>query len=187
MALALIPLVLQMLTWRILFGHYIAYSYGGKTFGTKGPERFYWTDPMLWQSLFSLRAGVFLWCPVFALGVLGAAAMYLRRDVPGAWILGCYVLAFLLLWYLNSAWWCWPFSSYPGRGYLEMIGLPVLGIALLFEHTAVNLPQRRMLLAALLLCLVCTEVLEVGYDLSLVPRYADDLILMGPDAAARVR
>ena len=34
--LALIPLVLQMLTWRILFGHYIAYSYGGKTFGSKG-------------------------------------------------------------------------------------------------------------------------------------------------------
>ena len=184
--LALFPIALQMIAWHIMFGHWITYSYAGHTFKNGGTEKFYWTDPVLFKSLFSLRAGLFVWCPVFAIGTF-AAVFFLFREIPGRWLVGCSVAAFVVLWYFDSAWWCWPFSGYPSRAYLEMVVLPALGITLLFHHSDASRRWQRILVGVLLVCIASTYLLEAAYDLALVPRLGDTVILLGPAYAAQFR
>lgn len=179
MLLCLFPIVLQMLVWHNQFGHYLTASYGDTA-------QFYWTHPAFWQEMFSLRAGMLVWCPVWTMGMVGAI-IYLRSRPSSAWIVGCYLLTFLIIWYVNSSYWAWPFSNYPNRGFVEWIGLPTLGLSLLFHHNW-QARSRTQWLVALLLAGVCiTWLLSAAYDTRHVRRYGDEVNAMGPIGAQYAR
>jgi hypothetical protein len=117
---ALVPIGLQMLTWRILQGHWVAYSYHG--------EGFLWLHPALWQTLFSSRHGLFFWSPILLFAVVGL----LRRIREP--FLCCWIASALLLWYANSAWHCWWFgAAFGARAFLELVGLFGVGLGLLLD------------------------------------------------------
>ena len=106
---ALVPIGLQLLSWRLLGGQWLYFSYQD--------EGFDWGRPALWQTLFSSRHGLFFWSPIMLIAV-AALLLRLRAPLIRAWSLGL-----LLLWYANSAWHCWwfgdafgpaPFSNWPG-------------------------------------------------------------------------
>ena len=59
--LGLLPVFIQMLNWRIMSGQYLYYSYQN--------EGFNWTRPMLLQTLFSFRHGLFFWSPIVLFAV----------------------------------------------------------------------------------------------------------------------
>jgi hypothetical protein len=117
---ALIPIALQMACWKILEGQWVSYSYREQGFD--------WTQPALFQTLFSSRHGLFVWSPIILLGV--AALLWKRRE-PFLW---CWMLGALLLWYANSSWYCWWFGhAFGARAFLELTGLFAIGLASLFE------------------------------------------------------
>jgi len=176
---ACIPIFLQMCVWKYQFNHFLAVSYGSEA-------RFYWAHPAFWQIMFSVRTGMFLWAPVWALGTLGAL-MYVRGGYRGSWIVGTYLLAFLVLWYVNSSYWAWPFSNYPNRGFLEMIGLPALGLGLLLHETRKSLTQRRLVLGILAAGTLFTLAMGLAYDTRRVRRYGDEVNQMGPIGARWAR
>lgn len=165
--LACWPIVLQLLCWKQMFGVYFPDTYShGEYF-----EPFYWTRPQLFNNLLSLKAGVLLWNPVWLLALIGLV-MNAKKFGPMTWLLACSAVSAGAIWYINSAWWCWPLSAYPGRGFLELSGIAALGIGLLIQQATV---QRRVVLLTLVAGACITAGLAVAYDLRLVPRYVDDL------------
>ncbi len=179
MLLALIPLILQMLVWHDQFGRYLAVSYGKEA-------TFYWTHPAFWQEMFSLRAGLLLWVPVWTMGLIGL--IIYARSYPGSgWIVGCYLLSFLMIWYVLSAYWAWPLGNYPNRGFAEWIGMVAIGLGLLF-HRGWHSQFRTKILLGLLLAFTCgTWLAGMAYDARKLRRYGDEVNVMGPDQARYAR
>ncbi|MGH7180082.1 MAG: hypothetical protein ACREJC_22080, partial [Tepidisphaeraceae bacterium] len=118
-----LPILLQMWFWHRLFGSWITFAYDPG-------ERFYWSEPRLWQTLFSSRKGLYFWSPILVLATIGCVA----RMLKGGWrspLLICSSLSFLLLWYLNSAWYEWWFGgSFGARAFLE--GMVILFFGMIF-------------------------------------------------------
>ncbi len=109
--------------------------------------------------------------------------VYARRRPEGSWIIGAYLLTFLAIWYINSAWWCWAFTNYPNRGFVEWIGLPTLGLALIFHYGWHRALRTQLLIGVLLAGVGVTWLMSAAYDSRHVRRFGDELILMGPAGA----
>ena len=179
MVLGLFPVFLQMLVWHHQFGHYLAVSYGvGATF--------YWTHPAFWQEMFSRRAGLLLWVPVWTMGLIGLI-IYARSSPGNGWIIGFYLLTFLIIWYVNSAYWAWPLGNYPNRGFVEWIGLVAIGLGLLFQHSWQSQFRTKVLLLLLLVFTGGTWLAGMAYDARKVRRYGDEVNAMGPIGARFAR
>jgi len=124
--LGLVPLALQLLVWR---------SMSGVTFIDPYPDEGFtnWARPHLLDTLFHSRHGLFYWSPLLLLAAIGIAVRlqhYRLRDP----LLRGYLGAFLLLWYLNSAWYAWWFGeSFGARAFLELAGLFIVGLGLAFD------------------------------------------------------
>jgi hypothetical protein len=162
--LGVAPLGVQLLVWRGLYGQWVHYSYEG--------EGFHWTRPAAWQTLFSSRHGLFFWSPLL-LAAVGGLLWYARRG--GGWtraLLLCGGLAFLIVWYCNSSWWCWYFGdSFGGRAFLELSGLFVVGLAGAFEAVRCSRPVvRRVFQGAVVTALVYHAVLFGLYSFRWITR-----------------
>lgn len=114
---ALPPLAAQLLAWKILYGSWLAYSYGG--------ERFDFTQLHLREILFSARHGWFYWHPLLLVGLAGFLPWAWSRAEGRAWLVS---LVLILL--LSAAWptW-WLGSSFGFRGLEVPVFLAMLGVA----------------------------------------------------------
>ncbi|HET7294820.1 MAG TPA: hypothetical protein VFM88_20525 [Vicinamibacteria bacterium] len=122
----LLPLALQLLTWRAMSGAALLDPYPAEGFTN-------WNRPYLLHTLFHSRHGLFYWSPVLLLAALGLV-LRVRRDGFTDPLLRGYLGAFVLLWYLNSAWYAWWFGeSFGGRAFLELAGLFVVGLGLCLD------------------------------------------------------
>ncbi|MBK9384913.1 MAG: hypothetical protein IPN34_08870 [Planctomycetes bacterium] len=146
-ALAFLP---QMLAWRTIFGSFLLHSYRGESFD--------FTSPELYGNFLSARAGLFVWAPLWALGLL--AALPRVRQLWSAWI------AVLLLAYWGSCWWCWWWGdTYGGRAYSTFYPLVAAGLGLLCARPA---RRTRLAVLALLLLGACWSVLMI-YRVEVTP------------------
>lgn len=125
-ALGLLPFALQVGVWRIMTGRTFVDAYADEGFRN-------WTHPYLGHTLFSSNHGLFFWSPLLLLAALGVG----RRLRAGGFedpLLRGLVLSFLLLWYLNSAWYAWWFGeAFGARAFLELSAFFVLGLGFAFE------------------------------------------------------
>jgi hypothetical protein len=131
------PAVVQLLAWKLLYGSWIAYSYGG--------ERFDFAQLHLREILFSARHGWFYWHPVTLVGFVAFIAWAWRRTEGRAWLISA---ATIIL--LSAAWpmW-WLGSSFGYRGF-EVLTLGVMiGLAVLLENLR-NRPRLKLLFAGLI-------------------------------------
>lgn len=105
----------QLWTWKCMGGHWVLNAYGAQG------EGFSWWHPEIANVLFSLRGGVFFWCPVLLTGVAG---LFVRRGGNGApWRWAAAVYALLQLWVVAS-WHDWPYGGGFGhRGFIETYAL----------------------------------------------------------------
>ena len=125
--LGLMPVFLQMLTWRMMVGQYLFYSYQN--------EGFNWTRPMLLQTLFSSRHGLFFWSPILLFAVWGGIWYTCRRGGTRNPLWQNLLIGGIFLWYLNSAWHVWCFGhAFGDRAFLEISCLFVVGLAFCFEQ-----------------------------------------------------
>ena len=117
----LVPIGVQLGAWRLSSGSWIHYSYGH--------EGFDWAHPALLETLFSSRHGLFFWSPILLVAIAGT--MTVARDP----LVRCWLIGAALLWYADSAWWCWWFGdAFGGRAFLELTGLFGTGLAAAFAR-----------------------------------------------------
>ncbi len=90
-----LPLLAQMIFWKIYFGQFIYYSYG--------KERFFFDDPQIVNFLFSYLKGWFVYTPIMLLALVGMLLSY-KRMKP--FFLFNIVLLSLTV-YILSSWWDW--------------------------------------------------------------------------------
>ncbi len=127
------PVVVQLFAWKILFGSWLAYSYGG--------ERLDFAHLHLAEILFSPRHGWFYWQPLMLVGIVAFAAWAWRRREGRAWLVSLVAIALL-----NAAWptW-WLGSSFGHRGFEAATLFAMLGLAALFESLKPAWPRRLLL------------------------------------------
>jgi hypothetical protein len=126
-----IPLSLQMIAWKVMYGSFFLYTYQHETFS--------WLHPHLFEVLFSPFHGLFNWHPMMLVGFLGflAWAVRSRRYTDAA----CFTLSLLLAIYINAAWDNWWFgASFGSRPFdtctlFSMLGVGYL-LSLLVERAA---------------------------------------------------
>lgn len=155
---AVVPAALQLIAWRVLFGSWIAYTYGG--------ERFDFSQLHLLEVLFSPRHGWFYWHPLLLPATAAFAAWAWRRAEGIGWLLS---LAIIVL--LNAAWptW-WLGSSFGYRGFEVPTFFAMIGFAALLA-AATSRPRIRFALTAVaLLAVVWNLVLFALFLTQRIPR-----------------
>lgn len=98
-----ITLFPQLLYWHTATGHWFSYSYG--------EEYFNWLAPEIGNFLFSVRKGLFFWCPVLILALPGMMIAYRKREKL---CVGLTVFLLIIL-YVSSAWWMWYYGGSFGQ------------------------------------------------------------------------
>jgi hypothetical protein len=161
----LIPIALQIGVWRLMTGELVMYTYGGETFRN-------WAAPKLFQTLFSPRHGLFTWSPLLIIAAAGILRQIRKR---GGWqdpILVSLLASFLILWYLNSAWYGWWFgNAFGARAFLELACLYSAGLAFALEWVSEGQAQRKKVAAlAFLACMAFNYLLIFLYVTQRIPR-----------------
>lgn len=126
--IAIAVFLIPVLFWKGQTGHFFVYSYG--------VHKFNFTDPALFDNLFSYRKGLFVYTPLAFIALLGLVPLASKHRFRFAWI----TIFVLLLAYLLSAWsWWWYGTTFGQRSY--------------FDHFAV---------LAILLCILLTSLRSKG-------------------------
>lgn len=117
-----VVVAIQPLLWYVQIGSFVAYGYQG--------EGFLWGRPALFQVLFGIRRGLFLWTPVLIPAAV-AVVMLWRHDRYRAVAAALYWAAIT---YVFSAWWIWYYGSGFGqRVYVEHYPVLILPLALVLQ------------------------------------------------------
>src|SRR5690606_28038209 len=155
---AALPAAVQLLAWKLLYGSWLVYSYGG--------ERFDFSNLHLLQILFSPLHGWFYWHPLLLPTIVAFARWASRRPARRGWLVS---LAFLTL--LDAAWptW-WLGSSFGHRGFEVALFFAMLGFATLLQWTAPRPIFRRVLLAFATLAVVWNLALFALFLTQRIPR-----------------
>lgn len=92
----LLFLIPQFLYWKLIYGHWLMYSYQGESFA-------YLTQPKFLAVLFSAESGLISWHPVHILSVSGL--VYL--GIKGKAFMRIFLVLLAIQLYLYASWECW--------------------------------------------------------------------------------
>jgi hypothetical protein len=140
-----VPLAVQMLAWKLMYGSYFLYTYQHETFS--------WRHPHLWEVLFSPYHGLFNWHPMMLIGFLGFLVWGVRSRRYAEAI--CFTLSLALAIYINAAWDVWWFgASFGSRAFetctlFSMIGLGYLLVTVSQRAVAFQVTAAALLVVAL--------------------------------------
>jgi hypothetical protein len=115
----ILPLLPQLIYWKIQSGSYLFFSYGNS-------EGFFWTDPQIMNVFFGFRKGLFIYTPMMFFSILGFIMLYKKNKELFYPIL----LYFLINAYLVCAWWDWSFGgSFGMRAFIHCFAILVVPFA----------------------------------------------------------
>ena len=141
LATAFIPLIPQLIYWKLISGNFIYYSYT--------IESFFWGDPQFWNYLMSYKKGWLVYTPVMFFGIIGLTLLYKNNSFKK--VLLPLTLVILLNVYINSCWWNWWFGG--GFGCRTMIDVyMILGIG--FANLYGFLQQRLKKIGLIIISLI---------------------------------
>jgi hypothetical protein len=145
-ALAFTP---QAVAWYLLYGQPLAIP--------QGAAFMRWTEPALWQVLFSSNHGLLTWTPVVGLAVIGIGLGW--RQSP---LVATAALTFVAIsWYVNASvadWWAG--EAFGSRRFVSCLPMLVFGLAAMFHRFQARLPA-----------LVTVAALFTGHTLLLLIQY----------------
>jgi hypothetical protein len=121
--LTLLVLFPSLLANKVVFGSYLA--------NPSGAHYMRWSSPFFWETLFSVRNGLFIWTPLCYLGIVGLFAAP-RSARPFAALLLAMFLADT--WVNGSAWAYWSDYSFSNRRFVDCTVLFVIGIGFVVER-----------------------------------------------------
>jgi hypothetical protein len=141
------PAAAQLIAWKLLFGSWIAYSYGNEVFD--------FAHLHLEGVLFSPFHGFFYWQPLLLVGLCGLIWWTWRRPVGWLWL-----VPFGVIIILNAAWPCWWLgSSFGNRGFEVPVFFGMFGIAVLWRAVRHSPAWRRLLVGTISLAVAWNLVL----------------------------
>jgi hypothetical protein len=144
---AVVPVSVQLIAWKVIFGSWLAYSYGG--------ERLDFSHLHLAEVLFSPRHGWFYWHPLLFISVVSFCVWGRKRMEGQLW---CVSLVAIIL--FDAAWptW-WLGSSFGHRGFEAATFFAMMGFASLLNFARPRPVWRRGLAAV--------ATLAVGWNIML--------------------
>ena len=156
-------LFVQLYAWRVVYGHWLVFTYGAEG------EGFNWTHPEVVNLLFSPFHGLFYWHPLLLVGAAGFLWLVWQKK-NGVLTAGLGAIAGTV--YINASWWCWWFAgnSFGSRAFEAALLFFMGGLALLL----VRLPSagRRILLGLAVLAGVWNFFLMALFYGSVIERNA---------------
>ena len=116
----ILPLIPQMVYWKLHTGNLLFYTYG--------EEKFFWNDPKVLEGLFSFRKGWLVYSPLMLLSLTGIFVN--NQIIKNNRIV---ILLFLLInVYITFSWWCWwyggSFGQRPMIDFYPILALPLVAI-----------------------------------------------------------
>lgn len=111
----------QILYYLLIFGKPWHYAYNDETF--------FFTDPHLFDALFSYRNGWLLYTPIMIFAVLGL--IVLRKRAPKLFAMS--IIGLPVYYYVLASWWCWWFVGFGNRAYINMYPLLAFSFAALIS------------------------------------------------------
>jgi hypothetical protein len=114
----------QLLYWKYLTGHYLAYSYGDEKF-------IYWKEPKFLGVWFAPINGLFLYNPLYLILIAGMLFLIWRKSINGYYTF----ILFLVISYLFASWHSWFFGcAFGGRSFVEFLAVFSIPFASLIEY-----------------------------------------------------
>jgi hypothetical protein len=122
-AIGLLVVMIQPFIYFLQTGSPIVWSYQEEGFNFSSPE--------LMNVLFSYRKGLFVYCPILFLAVLGMVSGAVRETARYAWLM---FFLFAVSWVIAS-WWMWFYGgSYGHRAFIEYYPFFAIGLARLLHR-----------------------------------------------------
>lgn len=119
-----VPILPQLIFWKIQTGQFLFFSYGGN-------EGFYFNNPQPIKVLFSFRNGLYSYAPILLFATVGLFMLRKKHKhviLPVAFIL-------LLNLYIISSWWTWWFGGAFGmRAMVQYFPFFAMGFVVLFDR-----------------------------------------------------
>ncbi len=111
-----IMLLPQLLYFKTISGSFLFFPYSG--------ESFFFGSPHLFDSLLSYRNGWLVYSPLMLLAIIG---FFFLRKMPVRF--GTFLVPTALIYfYVIASWWCWWYSGFGNRAYINLY--PLLSIPL---------------------------------------------------------
>ena len=153
-AVSLLPLLPQLVAWRVLFG---TWMHTGQGFGRGHATTPDWTSPFFWEVLFTAHIGFLVFTPIMAVGILGLG-LALRRSFLIALAGGLvFVATAYVTGSLASDW--HGSDSFGARRFEAVVPFATLGLAAVLQW----LMQRPVLLAAPILAVAVAWNAGLGH------------------------
>lgn len=118
-----LPLLPQLIYWKVFSGSFLFFSYGSE-------EGFFFNDPQILNVLFSFRKGWFIYTPlalIMALGIIGLWKSKNKLALPISLLL-------VLNIYIVSCWWDWWFGgSFGHRAFVQYYAILAFPLALMIQ------------------------------------------------------
>ena len=117
--LFILPVLPQVLYWKMQSGHFLFFSYGSS-------ERFFWNDPQIINVYFSFRKGLFIYTPIMLFSIVGFFVLYKKNKT----IFYPVILYFIINSYLISCWWDWSYGgSFGMRAFVHGFAILIIPFA----------------------------------------------------------
>ncbi len=153
-----------MLYWKAYSGNWFVFTYGAK-------EGFFFSDPQIYNILFSFRKGWFIYTPIMFFILIGIP--YLRKT--GKDLFWFSSIFFCLNVYVLSSWWDWGFGgSFGCRAIIQHYAFFVFGLASFIALVFNSFKDKKILnaISKTILCVLFTYLIVLNYNLSWKYKYS---------------
>lgn len=109
-------------------------------------------NPFIFEILFGIRKGIFIYAPALLLSTLGLIYLYkLRRNLFWG-----FLILFSVFTYITASWWCWWYGEgFSMRPFIDIVGVFAIPLAFLLYHTNIALKFLSILL--IFVCIYLTQ------------------------------
>ncbi|HFU74965.1 MAG TPA: hypothetical protein ENK66_01835 [Arcobacter sp.] len=137
-----ITLSIQLFVWKVQTGNFIVWSYAN--------EGFYFSNPAIFEFLFSFRKGLFIYTPF----VLVSLVIYLLAKRKNIQQLALSFGFLIILIYVLSSWWNWYYGdSYGSRVFIDYYPVIVLLLALGLKNSKIIAQRVSVMILSLVIVL----------------------------------
>ncbi len=142
-------IMLQISYWHTVSGKYILFSYGNLG------EGFNWGSPELYNVLFSVQNGWFIYTPLITFAFIGLFMQLTNKNYEAFKIL----VIILLAYYVFASWWAWWFGAAFGhRAFVEFYSFLTLPLAYFIHKTLYYNRFTKYLMAFLIIVLIYVNI-----------------------------
>jgi hypothetical protein len=152
--LFIIPVMIQLIIYKISTGNFFVYAYG--------IEKFNFTKPEIVNFLFSYKKGLFVYTPLTFLSLFGLIPLWKQNRFRATWML---ILLFITV-YVLSCWWMWFYGgSFGMRPMIEFFGLFALLFYFLIDGIKIRSLRLGVITLTILIVLLCQfQTLQYRYE-----------------------